>query len=72
MSLELLLVIDLNMQPSLSVSSTGNLHDVSLRTLKILNSMDLLACEDTRTTQKLLSRYEVNDKLELKKNSPNR
>ncbi|HHW13985.1 MAG TPA: 16S rRNA (cytidine(1402)-2'-O)-methyltransferase [Firmicutes bacterium] len=37
----------------------GNLEDVSLRLLRILREVDLVAAEDTRTTRKLLSRYEI-------------
>lgn len=37
----------------------GNLEDVSLRTLRILKEVDLILCEDTRVTRKLLSHYEI-------------
>lgn len=37
----------------------GNLEDVSLRLLKTLNYVDLIACEDTRHTIKLLNYYEI-------------
>lgn len=37
----------------------GNLEDVTLRLLRVLREVDLIAAEDTRTTRKLLSRYEI-------------
>jgi len=37
----------------------GNLEDISSRALRILKEVDLILCEDTRTTKKLLTRYQV-------------
>ena len=35
----------------------GNLRDISLRALDVLAAADVVACEDTRVTEKLMSRY---------------
>ena len=37
----------------------GNLEDLSPRALSVLRSVDLIACEDTRQTAKLLARFGV-------------
>ncbi|MDD3269827.1 MAG: 16S rRNA (cytidine(1402)-2'-O)-methyltransferase [Syntrophomonadaceae bacterium] len=37
----------------------GNLEDVSIRLLKTLRKVDMIACEDTRQTLKLLNRYKI-------------
>ena len=40
-------------------SPIGNLEDVSKRALRILSEVDLILCEDTRVTKKLLERYNI-------------
>ena len=37
----------------------GNLEDITHRALQVLGSVDALACEDTRQTRKIFSRYEI-------------
>jgi 16S rRNA (cytidine1402-2'-O)-methyltransferase len=37
----------------------GNLRDVTMRALEVLAAADLIACEDTRVTRKLLDRYGI-------------
>lgn len=45
----------------LSIISTpiGNLGDITLRALEVLKQADIIVCEDTRRTQKLLQHYEI-------------
>ena len=40
----------------------GNLEDVSFRVIRILSEVHLIAAEDTRVTEKLLSRYGIKTK----------
>ena len=40
----------------------GNIKDITFRAIEVLKEVDLIACEDTRVTQKLLNHYEIRTK----------
>ena len=41
----------------------GNLYDISLRALNTLKNVSLVACEDTRQTQKIMNKYSIKNNL---------
>src|SRR5574344_805893 len=41
----------------------GNISDITVRAMEVLKSVDLIACEDSRVTQKLLNHYDIKTKL---------
>ena len=41
----------------------GNLKDITLRALEVLKKSDIILCEDTRVSKKLLDKYEIKSKL---------
>jgi len=51
--------------PTLYVVGTpiGNLEDMSARALRVLRDVEVIATEDTRTTKKLLTHYDIHTKL---------
>ncbi len=52
-------------EPGLYIIATpiGNLSDISIRALKILAGADIVACEDTRNTGKLLRHFNIHTKM---------
>ena len=57
-----------NQEPESSVlylvgTPIGNLNDLSSRSLNILNNVDLVYCEDTRATKKIMTKFSISNHL---------
>ncbi|MDR2933976.1 MAG: 16S rRNA (cytidine(1402)-2'-O)-methyltransferase [Rickettsiales bacterium] len=55
-----------NIKPGLYIIATpiGNLGDITYRAIETLSASDIILCEDTRTSKKLLDAYNIKSKLE--------
>ena len=48
----------------------GNLDDITFRAVNTLKTVDIIYCEDTRTSKKLLDHYEIKTKLKRANSFP--
>ena len=48
----------------------GNLGDITLRAIEVLRTVPLVACEDTRRTRPMLTRFGIRNRLVSYHNSP--
>lgn len=53
------------MTPKLYIIATpiGNMGDITLRALETLKSVDVILCEDTRQTRKILEKYDISTRI---------
>lgn len=57
----------MNFKPGLYIVSTpiGNLNDITLRAMDVLRSSNIIYCEDTRVSNKLLAKHQIKSSLRL-------
>ena len=57
--------VSLNKKATLFLVATpiGNLNEISSRALEVLNSVSVIACEDTRNTLKLLTHFDIHTRM---------
>ena len=57
--------MNIKFKPGLYCVSTpiGNMEDFTLRAIKMLENSDIIICEDTRVTKKIMNKYQINKKL---------